>query len=95
MICDVNLPGTDGFELREEMLQTPNMKFHSVPFIFCSTYANNQQIEKAYRLRAHGFFIKEGEFNEWKKSYAAIIQYWHKSKMPPKNDEYDKPMSGN
>src|SRR5690349_10331352 len=95
IMCDVNIPGTDGFTLRETLLKLPNKKFHSVPFIFWSSYASDQQIEKAYRLRAHGFFIKEAEFNEWKDSFAAIIKYWSKSKMPSKNESYDEPMSVN
>jgi len=93
IMCDVNIPGTDGFTLRETLLKSSNKKFHSVPFIFWSSYASDSQIERAYRLRAHGFFIKEAEFNEWKASFAAIIKYWSKSKMPSKNEAYDEPLS--
>src|SRR3712207_4572194 len=71
IMCDVNLPGTDGFALREQLLKSADRKFHSVPFIFWSTYASDEQIEKAYRMRAHGFFIKEGQYSEWKQSFAA------------------------
>lgn len=93
IICDVNIPGNDGFALREAFLKSKNKKFHSVPFIFWSSYASDQQIERAYRLRAHGFFIKPPEFKQWKESFAAIINYWSKSEMPPKGDSYDEPMS--
>ena len=95
IMCDVNIPGTDGFSLREILLKSPEKKFHSVPFIFWSSFASDQQIDRAFRLRAHGFFIKEAEFNEWKESFAAIIRYWSKSKMPSKNESYDEPMSVN
>ena len=93
IMCDVNIPGTDGFTLRETLLKSSNKKFHSVPFIFWSSYASDQQIERAYRLRGHGFFIKEAEFNVWKESFAAIINYWSKSKMPSKNEAYDEPLT--
>lgn len=93
IICDVNIPGMDGFELRETLLQSTNKKFHSVPFIYWSGSASNKQIEKAYRLRAHGFFIKDADFNVWKESFATIIRYWTKSKMPSKNESYDEPLS--
>lgn len=92
IICDVNLPGIDGFGLRETMLKKANKKLHGVPFIFWSTYASEEQIQRAFRLSVHGFFIKEGEYNQWKETFTAIIRYWHLSKMPSKNDEYDKPM---
>lgn len=45
ILCDVNLPGIDGFELREMLIHSPNKKFQSVPFIFWSTYASEAQIE--------------------------------------------------
>src|SRR5205085_4386315 len=51
IICDANLSGTDGFQLREKLLQLKNNKFHSVPFIFWSTYASEEQIRKAFNLR--------------------------------------------
>lgn len=92
IICDVNLPGIDGFQLREKLLERPSKKFHSVPFVFWSTYASEAQIDKAYKLRAHGFFIKELGYKEWKESLLGIIRYWSKSKMPSKKDAPDPPM---
>ena len=92
ILCDVNLPGMGGFELREKLLDEPDRKFHSVPFIFWSTFASESQIAKAFRLRAHGFFIKETEYKEWKKTLAAIITYWTKSRIPSKKEAPDEPM---
>jgi len=91
MICDVNLPGMDGFQLREKLLATPNNKYHSVPFIFWSTYASEVQIRKAFDLQAHGFFIKEPNYNDWKTSFIHIIEYWLRSRMPSKEDKPDNP----
>ena len=91
IICDVNLPGMDGFQLRETLLEIPNNKFHSVPFIFWSTYASEAQIRKAFDLRAHGFFIKEPNYEEWKASLIHIVEYWNKSRTPTKEDKPDKP----
>lgn len=92
IICDVNLPGMDGFELREKLLAAPNRKHHSVPFIFWTNSAYENQIVKAFKLYAHGFFIKESRFEDWKSTFIQIIQYWTKSKMPPKKDHADAPM---
>jgi CheY-like chemotaxis protein len=91
IICDVNLPRMDGFELREQLLKTPNNKFHSVPFIFWSSQASEGQIRKAYKLRGHGFFIKEPKYEEWKASLIRIVQYWQKSRTPSKEDKPDQP----
>lgn len=84
IICDVNLPKINGFELREILLKKEGAKFHSVPFIYWSTQASNSQIRQAYDLNAHGFFIKESNFEEWKITLTRIVDYWMRSKMPAK-----------
>jgi CheY-like chemotaxis protein len=84
IIADVNLPKMDGFELRKRMLEHPSKKMHSVPFIFWSTAASEEQVTKAFDLSAHGFFIKEPNFEELKATFVGIIRYWLKSRMPGK-----------
>jgi CheY-like chemotaxis protein len=84
ILCDVNLPKMDGFALREAMLENPSKKFHSVPFIFWSSVASENQITRAFNLSVHGFFIKETTFQEMKNTFIQIISYWQKSKMPSK-----------
>lgn len=84
IICELNLPGIDGFELRQIMLKKNKKSFTSVPFIFWTTQASELQIEKAYNLSVHGLFIKDSEFNQLKNTFTCIINYWLKSKMPSK-----------
>jgi DNA-binding NarL/FixJ family response regulator len=85
IICDVNLPKMNGFELREKLLELGSKKFTTVPFIFWSTHASDSQISKAYDLSAHGFFIKGDSFDKMKQSLKAILNYWTLSKMPTKH----------
>jgi CheY-like chemotaxis protein len=92
ILCDVNLPGMSGFELRKEFLAMPNKKFHSVPFIFWSNAASERQIDEAYKLRGHGFFVKEARFADWRKSLMNIITYWSNSKVPSKKDAPHEPL---
>jgi CheY-like chemotaxis protein len=87
ILCDVNLPGMNGFELRAQMLQDPSNKMHSVPFIYWSSTASEKQIRQAYDLSAHGFFIKESSFQKLKDLFIQIIRYWQKSKMPAKGNQ--------
>lgn len=84
ILCRLGLPGMDGFELREKLLHHPSKKFRSVPFIFWSSHASEEQITHAYELAVHGFFIKDNTFEELKATFATIIKYWLKSKMPAK-----------
>jgi len=81
VICDINLPGMDGFQLREEVLKD-GTSGKSVPFIFWSTSASESQIKKAYDLAAHGFFIKGKTYKELKEGLNKIIIYWSLSQAP-------------
>ena len=92
IISEVNLPKMDGFALREKMLNAPSNKFHSVPFIFWSTQASEAQIRQAYRLQAHGFFLKQPQFEDWKRSLVRIIDYWTSCLQPSKEDKPDPPL---
>ena len=87
IICELNLPRINGFELRRIMLEKNEKKFRSVPFIFWTTQASEDQIEKAYNLSVHGLFIKDSDFNELKNTFTCIMNYWLKSKMPSKKAE--------
>lgn len=87
IICELNLPAMDGFELRRIMLETNKKIFKSVPFILWTTQASEVQIMKAYDLSVHGLFIKDASFNELKQTFTCIINYWLKSKMPAKKKD--------
>lgn len=82
ILSDIHLPGISGLELRKAMLNSENQKFHSVPFIFWTTSASDQQIELAFHLNAHGFFIKDYSYEDWNVTFSGIVNYWHKSKTP-------------
>lgn len=82
VISDINLGGMDGFELREALMDDPSLKYKVIPFIFWSTAASKQQIKRAYDAGGHGFFIKETNYTELRKSLKNIMEYWLKSKTP-------------
>lgn len=86
IICELNLPKEDGFELREKLLATNSKKFKSVPFIYWTTHASEDQITRAYDLSVHGFFIKETSFEGLQMTFQHILNYWLRSKMPAKRD---------
>jgi len=82
ILCDVNLPGKNGFELRKRIAEKSNLRYKSVPFIFWSNIATEQQIQHAYDLPAQGFFIKPSDFNELCSEFETIVKYWQQSKHP-------------
>jgi CheY-like chemotaxis protein len=82
ILCDVNIPKMDGFELKAKLLENPEINYTSIPFIFWSSLASNAQIQKSYDLGGNGFFIKENTFEGLKQSLIHIVEYWKKSKVP-------------
>jgi CheY-like chemotaxis protein len=82
IISDINLPGMDGFQLREKVLEDASIKDKSIPFIFWSTSASDAQIKRAYDLAAHGFFLKGRSYKELKERIQEMIKYWSDSLTP-------------
>jgi CheY-like chemotaxis protein len=82
IICDLNLPQMDGFTLRQKFADENSLHYKSIPFIFWSTTASNDQIKKAYDYGAHGFFFKGHSHREIKESLSTIFTYWMSSKVP-------------
>ena len=82
IICDINLPKMDGFEIREKLLRDPETRYKTVPFIFWSNSASDKQIKKAYDLAAHGMFIKGSTMEELQKTFTRIVEYWQVSLKP-------------
>jgi len=82
IICDVNLPQMDGFELRNRISEETAIHYKGVPFVFWSTAASNEQVKRAYDIGAHGFFLKGETYKTIKHSLEVIISYWKTSKAP-------------
>lgn len=82
ILCDVNIPRMDGFELKENLLKDPSTNHKSIPFIFWSSQVSQAQTQKAYDLGGNGFFIKESTFKGLKAFLTTIMEYWLKSKTP-------------
>ena len=82
IICDVNLPGEDGFIIKKRISETPELKYKGVPFIYWSTDASEKQVQYAYDLPAQGFFFKPSNFNDLCDTFETILSYWQKSQHP-------------
>jgi CheY-like chemotaxis protein len=84
VICDVNLPGETGFDVKDAIIADDDLKYKAVPFIFWSTTASERQIQHAYDLSAQGFFTKPTTFDTLCDTFKMIIEYWQKSEHPKK-----------
>ena len=82
ILCDVNIPKMDGFQLKEKIRESSLTNYKSIPFVFWSTTVSKSQIQKAYDLGVNGFFVKDTTFKEIKQSLIDIVKYWQKCKVP-------------
>lgn len=82
IICDVNLPQEDGFEVKKRISGNATLKYKSVPFIYWSTDASEKQIQHAYDIPAQGFFFKSTNFRDLCETFQTILDYWQKSQHP-------------
>ncbi|WP_132053309.1 response regulator [Pseudocnuella soli] len=82
ILCDVNLSGSNGFEVRIKLMEDETVRYKSVPFIFWSNHASEKQIRHAYDLPAQGFFFKSNKFEDLCETLATIVAYWKHSQHP-------------
>lgn len=82
ILTDVNMPGVNGLELREEIIKEDHLRRKSIPFVFLSTSDGSQIINKVYDLQVQGYFQKQTSFPEIKKQIKLIVDYWANCKHP-------------
>lgn len=83
IICDINLPGKDGINLKIDIDNNKVLRKKSIPFVFLSTAADKYTIERSYtEFTVQGFFQKSHDYQEMKNMFAALLTYWAYCRHP-------------
>jgi CheY-like chemotaxis protein len=82
ILCDINMPMLDGMALRKVIEADEVLRRKSIPFIFFSTSATDQQVKEAYTLTVQGFFVKGRTFQETRRKFRRILEYWSDCRHP-------------
>lgn len=83
IISDINMPGTDGINLKVKIDETDHLRMKSIPFIFLSTSGSEKFIDVAYRkTNLQGYFQKGSSVADVKRQLECILMYWEEALQP-------------
>jgi CheY-like chemotaxis protein len=82
ILCDMNMPGMTGLQLRDEIIRDEALRKKSIPFVFLSTTAREKDVKTAYDLTVQGYFEKGHDFEKFKEKLVLIFEYWRECKHP-------------
>ncbi|MBF2009714.1 MAG: response regulator [Chlorogloeopsis fritschii C42_A2020_084] len=74
ILLDLNLPGTDGREVLEQIKQDQNLK--KIPVVVFTTSSNPRDIEICYRCSVASYIIKPIDINRLKQTFHSFLTYW-------------------
>ncbi len=82
LLSDINMPKLNGMELREKIHNNENLRKKTIPYLFFTTTAEQNDVINAYSKSIQGFFIKPREYGELKNTMKIIVEYWQKCESP-------------
>ncbi|MGB3403058.1 MAG: response regulator [Microcoleaceae cyanobacterium] len=74
IMLDLNLPGTDGREILEEIKQDEQLRL--IPVVIFTTSSNPKDIESCYSQGANSYMIKPIDIRRLEESVSHFIDYW-------------------
>ncbi|MBI1241516.1 response regulator [Umezakia ovalisporum] len=74
ILLDLNLPGTDGREILEEIKQDENLR--CIPVVVFTTSSNPKDIEICYRYCVASYMLKPIDLNKLVETIQSFITYW-------------------
>lgn len=82
IIFDINMPKSNGFDLRRMILNEESLAKKCIPFLFLTTSSSAATVDTAYSLNAQGVFEKPASMDGMKAMLRTIIDYWRISLTP-------------
>lgn len=76
ILCDVIMPGMNGFALRDRIDADPVLRMKAIPFVYFSTWANKELVEQAYQGTIQGYHLKGKSFADLQAELSLIVAYW-------------------
>jgi CheY-like chemotaxis protein len=84
ILLDLNLPGTDGREVLEQIKQDDSLK--TIPVVVFTTSSNPKDIETCYQYGASGYILKPMDIDQLRKKIQNFLQYWLETVILPEEN---------
>ena len=84
ILLDLNLPGTDGREVLEEIKKDPKLK--TIPVIVLTTSSDDKDIEKCYQAGANSYIQKPVDLQGFFEAIQRLKDFWFEVAILPKNE---------
>ena len=81
ILLDLNLPGTDGREVLEQIKQDDDLKV--IPVVIFTTSSNPKDIEVCYRYGVNGYILKPIDIKQLMRTIQVLIDYWFEAVVLP------------
>ncbi|QPJ66183.1 MAG: response regulator [Candidatus Nitrohelix vancouverensis] len=81
IFLDLNLPGSDGHEILEELKNDPKMRM--IPVVIMTSSGNAQDIQNCYARGANSYVIKPTSSEGFLKAIQGLNDYWFKLSILP------------
>jgi CheY-like chemotaxis protein len=88
VLLDLKLPGMDGFEVLSWIRQQDGIR--GLPVIVLTSSNRIPDVNRAYRLGANSFFVKEIDFNSSVDFAKVMGQYWLEKALHPETSRPDR-----
>ncbi|PHK15103.1 histidine kinase, partial [Nostoc linckia z15] len=82
VFSDINMPKLNGMELRKQVHENESMRLKTIPYLFFTTSAAQEDVVDAYSKSVQGFFVKPPDFTALKNTIRIIIEYWQTCVSP-------------
>lgn len=76
------MPKLNGMELREKVHNNEDLRLKSIPYLFFSTCAEQENVIDAYSKSIQGFFVKSNSYAKLKSTIFKIVEYWQECVSP-------------
>ncbi|GJL80083.1 MAG: response regulator [Nitrospinaceae bacterium] len=81
IMLDLNLPGTDGKEVLEEIKKDPHLK--SIPVIILTTSSDSTDIKKCYDAGANSYIVKPVDLIGFFEAIKKLKNFWFEVALLP------------